>query len=461
MIAAVATLSWYSRPLGVQAQAAAPDVTFTKDVLPILQKNCQTCHRPGEVAPFSLLNYQEARPYAKAIKNAVAARQMPPWFADDGYVKYSNDKRLSQKEIDTLVAWVDKGAAQGDPKDAPAPVEFADGWQIKPDMVIEMPKPFHLPASGTINYQNMLVKVNFPEDRWVIAAEMRPGNKRGVHHGRVNLRPPDSDYMKAAEPGVAYENGDKRLGRSGGEIDLLGKFNPGLGDQGFNVLDSAKFVPKGSDVIFNLHYTSYGEEGEDQTKVGLVFAPKGWSPKYRYFVHNGPTAFNLAIPPNDPNAEIVGELTTQVPMKLAYMQPHMHLRGKDFEMRLIFPSGETKTVLKGKWNFDWQLGFDLAEPIDLPVGTRLVSICHFDNSTGNKNNPDPSKRVYWGDQNWDEMQNIFIGVLVDPKADQRTFFKASGPSLLKRGDSGPTLVQLLQGPPAAGNTAPPPDLVTP
>src|SRR5689334_17906019 len=126
MIAAVAAFSWYSRPFGVQAQAAAPDVTFTKDVLPILQKNCQSCHRPGEVAPFSLLSYQEARPYAKAIKNAVAAHQMPPWFADDGYVKYSNDKRLSQKEIDTLVAWVDKGAAEGDPKDAPTPVQFAD-----------------------------------------------------------------------------------------------------------------------------------------------------------------------------------------------------------------------------------------------------------------------------------------------------------------------------------------------
>jgi hypothetical protein len=462
LIVAALAIAWHSQPFGVRAHAAVPDVTFSKDVAPILQKNCQNCHRPGEIAPFSLLSYQDARPYAKGIKNAVSARQMPPWFADNGYAHYSNDKQLSQHDIDTLVAWVDKGAPEGDPKDAPAPLHFEDGWQIKPDMVIEMPKPFHLPASGTINYQNMLVKVNFPEDRWVIAAEMRPGNKRGVHHGRVNLRPPDSDYMKEAEPGVAYENGDKRLGRSAGVIDLLGKFNPGLGDQGFNVLESAKFIPKGSDVIFNLHYTSYGEEGDDQSKVGLVFAPKGWSPKYRYFVHNGPLASNLAIAPNDANAEVVAELTTQVPMKLAYMQPHMHLRGKDFEMRLIFPGGETKTVLKGKWNFDWQLGVDLAEPIDLPVGTRLVSICHYDNSTGNKNNPDPSKRVYWGDQNWDEMQNIFIGVLVDPKTDQRTFFKASGPSLLKRGDSGPTLAQMLQGPGTGSNaTGRASDLVTP
>ena len=208
-------------------------------------------------------------------------------------------------------------------------------------------------------------------------------------------------------------------------------------------------MPKGSDVIFNLHYTSYGEEGDDQSKIGLVFAARGWSPKWRYFVHNGPLANNLAIPPHDANAEVVGELTTQVPMKLAYMQPHMHLRGKDFEMRLIFPSGDTKTVLKGKWNFDWHLGYDLDAPIDLPIGTRLVSICHFDNSVANKNNPDPSKLVLWGDQNWDEMQNIFIGVLVDPKLDQRTFFKASGPSLLKRGTSGPTLSALTLSAPGS------------
>jgi len=456
LVVAGAALSWHSQP-------KAADITFNKDVLPILQKDCQTCHRPGEVAPFSLMTYKDARPYARGMKNAVSSRQMPPWFAENGFAHYANDKQLSKSAIDTIVAWVDAGAPEGDPKDAPPPVQFADGWQIKPDMVIEMPKPFHLPASGTINYQNMLTKVNFPEDRWVIAAEMRAGNRKGVHHGRVNLRPPDSDYMKEAEPGVAYENGDKRLGRSGGVIDLLGKFNPGLGNQSFNAFESAKFVPKGSDVIFNLHYTSYGEEGEDQSKVGLVFAPKGWTPKYRYFVHNGPLANNLAIPPNEANAEVVAELTTQVPMLLAYAQPHMHLRGKDFELRLIFPNGDTRTVLKGKWNFDWQLGVDFAEPIQLPVGTRIISICHYDNSSGNKANPDPSKLVFWGDQNWDEMQNIFIGVLVDPKADQRTFFKASGPSLLKRGDSGPTLSTLLQGPPAgSGNgTVRPAELTTP
>jgi len=463
MLVVGAVAAYQHAPVAAQTAGTTgqtTNVTFNKDVLPILQKNCQSCHRPGEIAPFSLLSYEAARPYARAIKNAVSAHQMPPWFAEDGFATYSNDKRLNQQETDTLVAWVDQGAKEGDPKDAPPPIQFAEGWQVKPDMIVEMPKPFHLPASGTINYQNMVVKLNLPEDRWVLAAEMRPGNRKGVHHGRVNVRPPDSDYMKAAEEGVAYENGDKRLGRSNGVIDLLGKFNPGLGEQGFNEFESAKFLPKGSDLIFNLHYTSYGEEGDDQSKVGLVFAPKGWTPKYRYFVHNGPLASNLAIPPNDANAEVVAELTTQVPMKLVYMQPHMHLRGKDFELRLTYPSGETKTVLKGKWNFDWQLGYDLDKPIDLPVGTKVVSICHYDNSTGNKFNPDPNKTVWWGDQNWDEMQNIFIRVLVDPMLDQRTFFKASGPSLLKRGNSGPTLSMMLQAP-GSNETKPAADLVTP
>jgi mono/diheme cytochrome c family protein len=446
---------WRPSPISAEGPATvAAHPTFNKDVLPILQKNCQTCHRSGEIAPFTLTSYDDVRPRARGIKNAVSAKQMPPWDAEDGYAIYSNDKRLSENEIQTLVAWVDQGAVEGDARDKPAPVQFPDGWKIKPDMIIEMPKDVKLPATGTINYQNVLVRVNFPEDRWVIAAEMRPGNRQAVHHMRANIIPQTSSYMANVEEGVAYENGDKRLGSAAGTIDLLGKFNPGLGDQVFNEFDSAKFVPKGSNIVFNLHYTSTGVETTDRSKVGLVFAPRGWSPKYRYFVHNGPLASNLAIPAYDANAEVVAELTTQVPMKLAYMQPHMHLRGKDFELRLIFPSGETRTVLKGKWDFNWQLGHDLAEPIDLPVGTRIISICHYDNSAGNKANPDPSKLVWWGDQNWDEMQNIFIGVLVDPKADQKTFFKASGPSLLKRSDSGPTLAALLLAPGSAPSTRP-------
>jgi mono/diheme cytochrome c family protein len=416
-------------------------VTFTKNVLPILQKNCQTCHRPGEIAPMSFLTYKDTRPWAKAMKAAVVSRQMPPWFADPNYGHFENDKRLNDADIQTIVAWVDAGAPEGDSKDAPPPVQFQDGWGLKPDMVIEMPKDVPLPATGTINYKNILVKVNFPEDLWVVAADLRPGNAQAVHHMRANVRPPGSDFMKNAEPGVAYEQGDPSMGRQDEGIDLLGKFNPGLGAQDFALFESAKFVPKGSDIIFNMHYTATGKETTDRSKLALVFSKK--PPKLRYFVSDGPTASNLAIPPGESNAEIVSEMTAQVDTQLVYMQPHMHLRGKDYEVRLIYPDGKVETVFKTKWDFNWQLGVDLAKPIAIPKGTRIVGIAHFDNSANNKWNPDPTKLIFWGPQNWDEMQNCFMGFLIDPnEKNPKALFRPSGPSLLKRGTSGPTLAAL-------------------
>jgi mono/diheme cytochrome c family protein len=414
-------------------------VTFNKDVLPILQKNCQTCHRPGEIAPMSFLTYNETRPWAKGMKEAVVSRQMPPWFADPAYGDFANDRRLNDAEIKTISAWADAGAPEGDEKDKPAPITFQDGWNIKPDRIIEMPKDFNVPATGTVNYQNVLVKVNFPEDVWVIAAEMRPGNSKVLHHGRVLVRPPESNFMKDAVPGEAYETGSLVMAKEEAP-ETLGKFNPGLGEQNFSLFESAKFIPKGSDLVFNLHYTAIGKPATDRSRVGLVFAKQ--PPKLRYFMHNGPTASNLAIPPREPNAEVVSEMTTNVDMKLVYVQPHMHLRGKDYEFRLVYPSGQTETIFKAKWDFNWQMGYDLAEPKLLPKGTRIIGVAHYDNSANNKYNPDPNKLVVWGDQNWDEMQNCFVGVLIDPSIKTSTVFSPSGPSLLPRGQSGPTLAAL-------------------
>ena len=424
-----------------QQDSAAGAVTFNKHVLPILQKNCQACHRPGEIAPMSFLTYPEVRPWAKAIKAAVVKRQMPPWFADPAYGHFANDKRLTDAEIVTLSAWADSGAVEGAAKDKPAPIAFHDGWNVEPDMIIEMPRDFNVPASGTVAYKNILVKVNFPEDRWVVAAEMRPGNRQVLHHGRVLVRPPGSEFMKDAEPGEAYDTTSIGL-TDKAAAETLGKFNPGLGPQGFNQFESAKFVPKGSDLVFNLHYTSIGKAATDRSRVGLVFAKK--PPTLRYVMHNGPTASNLAIPPHDGNAEIVSEMTTNVDMRLVYVQPHMHLRGKDYELRLVYPTGKSETVFKARWDFNWQMGYDLEEPKPLPKGTRIIGVAHFDNSANNKFNPDPSTTVYWGDQNWDEMQNCFIGVLIDPAIDAARLFSPSGPSLLPRGHSGPTLSALQQ-----------------
>jgi hypothetical protein len=192
--------------------------------------------------------------------------------------------------------------------------------------------------------------------------------------------------------------------------------------------------------VFNLHYTATGKPATDRSRVGLVFAKQ--RPKLRYFMHNGPTASNLAIPPRESNAEVVSEMTTNVDMKLVYVQPHMHLRGKDYEFRLVYPSGQTETIFKAKWDFNWQMGYDLAEPKLLPKGTRIIGVAHYDNSANNKYNPDPSKLVVWGDQNWDEMQNCFVGVLIDPRIKTSTVFSPSGPSLLPRGQSGPSLAAL-------------------
>jgi hypothetical protein len=421
------------------ADTKAP--TFYQDVLPILQNNCQGCHRPGEVAPMSLMSYEEARPWARAIKAKTTAKQMPPWFADPDYGLFANERKLTSHQIETLSAWTDAGAPAGDPKDAPPPKHFEDGWNMKPDVVVEMPKPFEVPATGTINYKFIVVKTNFPQDMWVVAAEMRPGNPAVLHHGRVWVRPPNSAWLKDAIPGEAYEMETQRniIGRNSAEEgnDILGKFNPGLGAQRFDQQGAAKLVPKGSDLVYELHYTAVGKAASDVTKVGLVLAKE--PPKKRYFFHNGPTAGNLAIPPGDGNAEVVSELTLKEPGRLVYAQPHMHLRGKDFELQVIAPGEETKTVLKGRFDFEWQIGYELAEPLVLAKGTKLRFITHFDNSRANRFNPDPSKKIVFGPQNWDEMSNCFIGVLFDRDVNVAKAFMRSGPSLLPRGESGPTL----------------------
>ena len=424
--------------LGMAAMAASNNVTFNKDVLPVLQKNCQECHRPGEVAPMSLLTYSEARPWAKALKTAVITQKMPPWFADPKYGHFANDRRLSPEEIGILSAWADNGAPEGDAKDRPPARTFPEGWRLKPDMVIEMPEAFAIPAKGTVNYQFIRVKGNITKDLWVEAAEMRPSNPKVLHHGKVWVVPPGSRWMASAVPGKPYE---EEGGQTGGNSpmdgnDILGKFNPGLGPQSFDIGGSAKMIPKGSDFVFELHYTASGEPTSDTAKVGLVLAKS--QPKVRYYLSPGsPSAVNLVIPAGDANAEVVAESTLGVDAKLTYIQPHMHLRAKDDELRLIYPTGETQTAFKGKWDFNWQLGYTLTEPLVVPKGTRIVTIVHYDNSANNKFNPDAQQTVFWGLQNWEEMQSSFLGFLIPSETDPSKVLRRSGASLKPRPASGP------------------------
>jgi len=425
------------------AAAFAATPTFNRDVLPILEQNCQQCHRAGEIAPMSLLTYTDARPWAKAIKAAVISQKMPPWFADPAVGHFANDRRLSEAQIQTLVVWVDNGAPEGDAKDKPVPRKFQEGWNIKPDVVIEMPNAFQLPAAGTIDYQYILVKGNITEDLWVREAEMRPSNNAVLHHGKVWVRPPGSHWMENATPGVPYSRGMGRNMVDEGN-DIIGKYNPGLGAQTFDLDGSAKLIPKGSDFVFELHYTAIGKPATDVSRVGLVLAKH--APEMRYYTSPGtPAATNLVIPANESNVEVASESTVGADgVKLVYIQPHAHLRGKDFEITLVYPTGEKETVFRGKFDFNWQLGYDLAKPIVLPKGTRIVSVAHYDNSANNPFNPDPSKTVVWGPQNWDEMQSVFLGFVMPVSTDVANVLHASGPSLLPRPrvGGGPTLSYL-------------------
>lgn len=385
--------------------------TFNKDVLPIMQKRCQACHRPGEAAPMSFLSYRETRPWAKAIREAVLTKKMPPWFADPHYGKFLNDRSLTQREIDTLVAWANTGALEGDPKDTPAPIEFAEGWQIgKPDRVIEMPVDFAVPASGTIEYQYIVTPTGFTEDKWVQSAEARPGARAVTHHMIAFVREPGSKWLREAQPGVPFvpkkgERGRPRTARTDADnsapyAELLAGYAPGLPAM---ILRSgqAKLVKAGSDIVFQMHYTANGKASLDRSRVGMIFAKT--PPAERVFTANATNA-KFVIPPGDPNYEVKSEITFQDDTRLNDLMPHMHLRGKDFEYRLVYPTGEAETILLvPKYDFNWQLFYYLAEPKLVPKGTRMECTAHFDNSPNNPANPDPKSEVRWGDQSWEEM----------------------------------------------------------
>jgi hypothetical protein len=386
--------------------------TFNKDVLPILEKRCQDCHRPGEVAPMALLNYQDARPWAKSIRQAVLTKKMPPWFADSHYGKFSNDRSLTQAEIDTIVAWVDGGAKEGDAKDAPAPRKFVEGWNIgTPDLVLEMPNAFEVPAAGKVDYMYVVLPTNLKEDRWIETSEVRPGNRAVMHHVIVSIREPGSTWMADAKPGVVFL---PPRGNRGGELASgLGGYVPGQ-----VVLPAKSDGPRratllkaGSDIVFQLHYTPNGTATTDKTKIGIIFAKDAPS---RRLVGGNSAAMRFAIPPGDSNYQIEASSTLQYDCDLVSMMPHAHLRGKSFEYRVVRPDGSSEVVLSvPKYDFNWQLTYYLETPMHLTKGTKVEVVAHYDNSPNNPFNPDPTKEVHWGEQTWEEMMMGYFNVAVD------------------------------------------------
>ena len=403
----------------LSASTAATNVTFNKDVFPILQKNCQACYRPGEIGPMPLLTYENSRPWAKAIKASVLSRKMPPWFADPQYGHFSNDRRLSDEDIHTLVSWVDAGAPEGDMKDKPPAVQWNEGWNIRPDLVLQMPDTYSVPATGTLPYIYIVIPTGFRSDTWVSAAEVRPSARSVVHHIIAVVRPPGSLWMKDAKPFVPYiptteaeRASDPQSDPVNISYELLAGYSPGMQPQRFDVDHSAKMIPAGSDIILQVHYTPNGKASfEDQTRVGLELAKK--TPEKR-FMSAVAASNNWSIGPGDSNAEGHAKLTFGEPVELVFMQPHMHLRGKNMTVRLVFPTGESETVLSvPRYDFQWQVIYYLDKPRQLPKGTRVEVTAHWDNSVNNPNNPDATATVKWGNQSWDEMLSFAMGVVID------------------------------------------------
>src|SRR6266404_2782026 len=427
--------------VGVAASAATTQtpVTFYKNVLPVLQRNCQGCHRPGEAAPMSFMDYQTTRPYAKAMKAAVLSKKMPPWLADSHFGKFSNDRSLPESDLKTLVAWADAGAPEGNPKDAPKPVSFIDGWNIgTPDVVIEMPAAFDVPAKGTIEYQYVVLPTNFTGDRWVKMAEVRPGNRALLHHVIAFLRPPGSKWMADAKPGVPFvpsretrprqqaQNNNRQAnadpqGEAMLASELLVGYAPGL-QPWICEPGAAKLVSAGSDIVLQLHYTANGTEATDKTKIGLIFY-KG-TPEKRQLTMNATNA-KFAIPPGDPAYKVESQITLNENSELVGLMPHMHLRGKDFLYKVVYPTGESSTLLSvPKYDFNWQLFYFFEKPMVMPKGTRIECTAHFDNSPNNPANPDPSKEVKWGDQSWEEMMIGWFDVAIPAKADPMNLYRS-------------------------------------
>ncbi len=372
----------------VKEPVADSDVTYSKQIAAIFNNNCVYCHRQGQIGPFPLTSYDEAVGWAEMIREVVQEQRMPPWHADPKIGHFRNDARLSDSDKKLIYRWVENGAPEGDSKDLPPAPQYAQGWQIpQPDQVLYMAdKPYDVPATGTVEYQRFVMDPGWTEDKWVQAMECLPGNPAVVHHIIIYLVP----------PGVTPSGQAGRL-----RSNWLGAFAPGLRPQ---VLEegSARYIQKGSKVLFEIHYTPNGTAQPDRSYVGFKYCdPK--TVKKEVAVQNAGN-FTFKIPAGDPNYEVESEFVFRQNALLLSVSPHMHLRGKDFRYDLIYPDGKKETVLwVPRYDFGWQTTYQLAEPKVLPRGTKMYCVAHFDNSADNLSNPDPTKEVAWGEQTWEEM----------------------------------------------------------
>jgi hypothetical protein len=393
--------------------------TFTKDVAPILYENCVTCHRPGEMAPMSLLTYDQARPFARAISQRVGLGTMPPWHAEGPTGVFSNERKLTPAEKDVLTRWAANGAPQGDPKDLPSPPVFPEGWTIgTPDAIVSMPQPYNVPASGTINYQYFSAPTNFTEDKWIQAIEIRPRARSVVHHVLVFASEPGgTPRQQPFTQQIAGDAGPLAQALAAGAQrervqrgPLIATTAPGTNAQIFGP-SSALRIKAGSVLTLQVHYTATGKPESDRTSVGFVFAKQAPKQEVRSasFIN-----VQLRIPPGAENHRVDSLIEFNQDAHIVALFPHTHLRGKSWEYRLTYPDGREEVVLDvPRYDFNWQTYYQYAKPLAVPKGSRLLAIAHYDNSKNNKANPDPNVEVRWGDQTWQEMQYSGITYTVD------------------------------------------------
>jgi peroxiredoxin len=375
-----------------------PEITYSKHIARILQDNCVKCHRPGEIGPFALTNYDEVVGWAEMIREVVDQQRMPPWHANPKYGHFLNDARLSDEDKQLIARWIDAGAPEGDKADLPPPRTFTVGWQIgQPDQIVYMTeKPFSVPAKGEVRYQYFLVDPGFTEDKWVKSAECRPGNRAVVHHIIVGIVP----------PGAKLGGGDFAGG-------WLAATAPGARPMVLRE-GMAKKVPAGSRFVFQMHYTPNGTPQQDRSCIGIVFADPSTIHNLVATEKAGNQRFR--IPPGDPNYKVEANNMLSRDMLVLSLMPHMHVRGKAFRYTAFYPGGESEILLDvPHYDFNWQNGYEFLEPKLMPKGTRMFCEAWFDNSEQNLANPDPTKEVRWGDQTWEEMM---IGYFVATPADQ-------------------------------------------
>jgi hypothetical protein len=444
VLSVVSVLSLTDSPVEAgQSRGQASSPTFAKDVAPIIFAKCASCHRPGEVAPMPLLTYDNVRPWAKAIRGKVISREMPPWGADARYGQFANDLSLTREQIATIVAWIDAGGPKGEDRDMPPPPTFATGWiHGTPDYVLEMPKPYPIPAEGELPGLNFWVPVPFKEDRFTRLLEFRPGNRSVVHHGTNHVgsipegaRVDDMGELILADGTRENESAGQRRGEDLSDITLLINYVPGRAALPVRSDDVGWRIPAGKYVRFNLHYQPSGRPETDQSRLGLWFTgrrevqelykmrvgsplPSTADPSEFYYVEGAPRSRQQAQwPPLGPYAEnytVVGVTAIVEPITLFGLAPHMHLRGKDMTWYLTLPEGRTETLLSvPKYDFQWQLFYELQQPRRVPAGSTITNVAHYDNSPKNRYNPAPDRAVFWSEQSWDEMYTPSIMYTID------------------------------------------------